>query len=197
MKKLILATLIYITLLSCFGEKPISKIDTNDKFKGELTSEKIEFKQKTMKNIFDDIDKFKHEQELKRKQEEERKRRELENKWKELERRRSEEQKKRYIKVEVSAYCSCSICCDEYAYLNPGITASGTRAKWGTVAAPKELKFGTKIKINGFGDKIFTVEDRGGYIRKVGNIYRIDIWMSNHSKATSYGRRVVNAEIIN
>lgn len=100
------------------------------------------------------------------------------------------------IKVEVSFYCPCSICCGKWATLNPGITASGTKAKWGTIAAPKELPFGTKLKINSFGDKVFTVEDTGSYIKKVNNIYRLDVWTSNHSDALRRGRYNDFAEII-
>lgn len=196
MKKLILATLIYITLLSYFGEKPISKINTNDTFKGELTIEKVELKQKTMRDIFDDIDKFKHEQELKKKQEEERKRKELEKKRKELERKRSEEQKKRYIKIKLTGYCPCPKCCGEWAYKNPGITASGTKARFGTVAAPKSIPFGTKMRIEGYGDKVFTVEDTGSSVVERNGVYVIDMWMPTHSQAYNVGNKIVNAEII-
>ena len=84
------------------------------------------------------------------------------------------EQKKsmgRTITVKVTGYCPCSYCCGEWAYLNPGITASGTVAKYGTIAAPPSIPFGTKMKIEGYGDMIFTVEDTGSAVVYDNGIY--------------------------
>jgi len=72
---------------------------------------------------------------------------------------------------------------------NPFITASGTHTHWGTVASNK-LPFGTKLKIEGFGDTIFTVEDTGG------PYFDIDIWMENKPKAFAHGRRMLKAWIV-
>ena len=42
---------------------------------------------------------------------------------------------------------------------SPWTTASGTRCRSGVIAS-NHLPIGTKVMIEGFGDKIFTVEDR-------------------------------------
>ncbi len=74
---------------------------------------------------------------------------------------------------------------------NPFITASGKRVHWGTVAS-NELAFGTKIRIpQYYGDKIFIVEDTGGF-----GYGAIDIWFDSMRKALSWGRRAIQVEII-
>lgn len=78
---------------------------------------------------------------------------------------------------KITAYCGCAKCCDK----TDGITASGTHVTAGrTIAAPREIPFGTKIVINGH---TYTVEDRGGAIK--GN--RIDIYFNSHEEALDYG----------
>ncbi len=84
-----------------------------------------------------------------------------------------------------TAYCSCEKCCDK----DPadewyGITATGTKAKWGTVAVDRKLiKLGSKLKIDGFPDITFMAEDVGGAIK--GN--HIDIWFPSHTEALEFG----------
>ncbi len=84
-----------------------------------------------------------------------------------------------------TAYCSCEKCCDK----DPsdewyGITATGTKAKWGTVAVDRKLiKLGSKLKIDGFPDITFMAEDVGGAIK--GN--HIDIWFPSHTEALQFG----------
>lgn len=90
------------------------------------------------------------------------------------------------VKVyKITAYCACAKCCGK----TTGRTASGTKATAGrTIAAPKNFKFGTKLKING---KEYTVEDRGGAIK--GN--RIDIFVGSHSAALRWGVRYLPVEV--
>ena len=109
------------------------------------------------------------------------------------------EQKKsvgRTITVKVTGYCPCSYCCGEWAHLNPGITASGTVAKYGTIAAPPSIPFGTKMKIEGYGDMIFTVEDTGSAVVYDDGIYVIDMWMPTHEQAYAVGNSIVQATIL-
>lgn len=109
------------------------------------------------------------------------------------------EQKKsvgRTITVKVTGYCPCSYCCGEWAHLNPGITASGTVAKYGTIAAPPSIPFGTKMKIEGYGDMIFTVEDTGSAVVYEDGIYVIDMWMPTHEQAYAVGNSIVQATIL-
>lgn len=81
---------------------------------------------------------------------------------------------------EITHYCTCSICCGDYA---DGITATGTVATPGrTVAAdPTILPYGTILLVD---EKEYVVEDCGGAIK--GN--RIDILMESHEAAKKAGR---------
>ena len=59
-----------------------------------------------------------------------------------------------------------------------------------TVAMNKSIPFGTKVYIEGVGERV--VQDRGGSIK--GN--KIDIFFDNHSDALKFGRRTVNLTFI-
>lgn len=78
----------------------------------------------------------------------------------------------RYIgSYRISGYDTCSRCCGK----SDGITASGTQATVGrTCAAPAAFAFGTRLWIEGIGERI--VEDRGGAIN--GN--RLDVLCEDH-----------------
>ncbi len=86
---------------------------------------------------------------------------------------------------KATAYCSCKRCCDK----DPsdkwyGITATGKRARWGTVAVDKRvIKLGSKLRIKGYPNTIFRAEDVGGAIK--GN--RIDVWFPSHREALKFG----------
>ncbi|MDR4499194.1 MAG: 3D domain-containing protein [Candidatus Scalindua sp.] len=84
-----------------------------------------------------------------------------------------------------TAYCSCRECCDKDSSDEwYGITATGTRAKWGTVAVDKEIiELGTFLVIEGFPDAVFRAEDVGGAIEGK----RIDIWFPSHREALAFG----------
>ena len=101
------------------------------------------------------------------------------------------------IMVKVTGYCPCSICCGVWASLNPGITASGTVAKYGTIAAPPSLPFGTQIQIDGYGSQVFTVEDTGNAVVYSNGVYVIDMWMPTHEQAYAVGNSIVEAIILN
>ena len=80
----------------------------------------------------------------------------------------------------LTAYCPCRKCCGKWAN---GITASGTTAKAGhTIAAPKDIPFGTVLVIDGVS---YTVEDRGGSIRNK----KLDIFFNTHAEAKKFGKR--------
>lgn len=87
----------------------------------------------------------------------------------------------------ITAYCDCVKCCEK----SDGITASGVKAEQGvTVATDKSIPFGTKIYIEGVGERI--VQDRGGAIK--GN--RIDLYFSDHQSALNFGRQTKQVTII-
>lgn len=89
---------------------------------------------------------------------------------------------------KITAYCPCKKCCGK----SDGITASGEKAVEGvTVAMDKSIPFGTKIYIDGVGERI--VQDRGGAIK--GN--RIDLYFDSHQEALNFGRQTKQVTILN
>ena len=97
------------------------------------------------------------------------------------------------LKAEVlkaTAYCSCKKCCDR----DPsdkwyGITASGKKAKWGTVAVDRKvIKLGSTLRIKGFPNTMFRAEDVGGAIKG----RHIDVWFPSHREALKFGVRNIN-----
>lgn len=89
---------------------------------------------------------------------------------------------------EITAYCHCSKCCGK----TDGITASGVMAVQGiTVAMDESIPFGTKIYIDGVGERI--VQDRGGSIKGK----RIDLYFDSHQEALNFGRQTKEVTILN
>ena len=86
-----------------------------------------------------------------------------------------------------SAYNSMESQCDS----TPWITASGSRCRPGVIAA-NHLPIGTKVIIEGFGEQIFTVEDRMNRRYKD----NIDIWMLKYDDALDFGRRTIRYHVI-
>lgn len=93
-----------------------------------------------------------------------------------------------------TGYCSCRKCCGwERRWFKTvdsagrekrvGVTASGTKAHTGTIAADRSYPFGTVMYIDGYG--YGRVEDRGGAIK--GD--HIDLFFSSHSAALKWGKR--------
>lgn len=74
---------------------------------------------------------------------------------------------------------------------SPWITASGTRCKEGVIAS-NFLPFGTKLMIEGFGNQIFTVEDRMNRRYK----RRIDIWFRQYKDARQFGIRKIKYYVV-
>ena len=80
-------------------------------------------------------------------------------------------------KFRLTAYCSCSRCCGQWA---GGPTASGAMPSAGRTVAMGGVPFGTKLRING---NVYTVEDRGT------SYGHVDIFFGSHSGALSFGSR--------
>lgn len=106
------------------------------------------------------------------------------------------------MRMEVTGYCDCGICCnwkrswfglgrpviasgpDRGKPKAVGITASGTRARPGTVAADTTvLPFGTIVHVPGYG--YGRVEDRGGAIKG----RKLDLFFNTHRQALEWGRQ--------
>ena len=108
------------------------------------------------------------------------------------------------VKVyEVTGYCRCGSCCGwkrnwygrPVLKSNPsitkevGLTASGTKARIGTIAAPRNIPYGTIMHIPGYGYGV--VEDRGGAIK--GN--KLDVYFNSHQDALEWGRQTHRVEV--
>ena len=84
-------------------------------------------------------------------------------------------------RVTVTGYCSCPLCCGPNA---SGLTASGTKAQLGTIAADTSIfPFGTQLNIPSYGEGV--VEDTGSRVKG----YHIDLWFPTHAEAQNWGRR--------
>lgn len=71
------------------------------------------------------------------------------------------------------------------------MTASGTKAKKGTVAADTRFyRFGTVMDVPGYG--MGRVEDRGGAIQGPA---RIDLFFKTHQEALQWGRRRLSVTV--
>lgn len=89
--------------------------------------------------------------------------------------------------INASAYTAAADECGK----SDGITASGLKVtEKRTLACPKNLPFGTVIRIEGMGE--YRCEDRGGAIK--GN--KIDIYMETKAEAFAFGRQNLVAEIV-
>ncbi len=95
---------------------------------------------------------------------------------------------------KATAYCSCKRCCDK----DPsdkwyGITATGKKARWGTVAVDKSvIKLGSTLRIKEFPNTIFRAEDVGGAIKGK----HIDVWFPSHRAALEFGVRNINVKCL-
>jgi len=102
------------------------------------------------------------------------------------------------MQLEATAYCACYDCCGKYPGNKwYGITATGTRAKVGTIAVdPRVIPLGTKVYVEGlYGAKNYgyaTAEDTGGAIK--GQI--IDLYFNTHRETINWGRQQVNVYIL-
>lgn len=87
----------------------------------------------------------------------------------------------------ITAYCPCYECSEGWG----DSTASGVKAVEGiTIATDKTIPLGTKIYIDGVGERI--VQDRGGAIK--GN--KIDLYFDTHQEVLSFGRQTKRVTIL-
>ena len=108
----------------------------------------------------------------------------------------AEEVKAKTIKMLVTAYCPCQICCGKYA---DGYTSKGDNAYDcdGVATDPRAIPYGTKLNIPGAGIK--EVDDTGGAMRQdwKKGIYHIDLRFKDHKDAREWGRKWLDVEILN
>jgi 3D (Asp-Asp-Asp) domain-containing protein len=117
--------------------------------------------------------------------------------------------RRQVVPMEVTAYCACKECCDwkrkwgccllprVYASgpnkgkrKKVGITADGSKAEKGTIAADTRLyPFGTVMRVPGYGWGV--VHDRGRAIRGK----HIDVFFKSHEDALRWGRQHLKVEV--
>jgi 3D (Asp-Asp-Asp) domain-containing protein len=100
----------------------------------------------------------------------------------------------RVVRMLVTAYCPCKICCGPNAH---GVTASGKPVSYNdghfVAADTRSLPFGTQLLIPGYdNDNPVPVIDRGGAIK--GN--RLDVFFPTHEQAREWGRRWVMVTVM-
>jgi 3D (Asp-Asp-Asp) domain-containing protein len=99
----------------------------------------------------------------------------------------------RTLRLQVTAYCPCKICCGARAH---GVTASGHRVNYAGgkfVAADTDLlPFGTKLSIPGYHNgRTVEVIDRGGDIKG----RHIDVFFPTHKQAQEWGVQYVDVKV--
>lgn len=100
--------------------------------------------------------------------------------------------KKSSSKTTTTSNTKKTLTVKSYAYTGGGYTATGTKAKYGTLAVdPKVIPYGTKVYIKEL-DKVFTAEDCGGGIK--GN--KVDIYMNTKSACNNWGVRTITLQIV-
>lgn len=108
----------------------------------------------------------------------------------------------RWITVEATAYCPCSLCCEGS---DDGITANGTsvdHVPYGIAASPN-IPFRARVYIptdcgyldvSRSDDRWFPVDDRGSAVseewRRSG-ITRLDLRYKSHASAQKFGRKLM------
>ena len=90
----------------------------------------------------------------------------------------------------VSAYCSCYICCEEYAFDRPidengneiviGAAQEILTPEYSVAVDTRVIPFGTKLYFNG---NEYLAQDRGGAIKE----HRIDLYFNDHQDALEWG----------
>lgn len=99
----------------------------------------------------------------------------------------------------LTAYCSCELCCGEYAYNRPVdeygnqivYGASGTILTAGVSIAvdPSVIPYGSEVVFN---DNVWVAQDTGGGI--VGN--HIDVYFDNHEEACNFGLQYADVYLV-
>lgn len=90
----------------------------------------------------------------------------------------------------LTAYCSCEVCCGEWAKNRPngivvGATGEELVAGYSIAVDPTVIPYGTELIIDG---QIYEVMDCGGDIKN----NRIDVYFSSHDEAVEFGVKHVD-----
>ena len=91
---------------------------------------------------------------------------------------------------KLTAYCSCSKCCDEWANNRPvdehgneiviGASGEVLAAGYSVAVDPNLIPYGTELIFN---DQVYKAQDCGGAIKD----NRIDVYFDSHTEALAFG----------
>ena len=98
-----------------------------------------------------------------------------------------EPQKGTMTNLVITAFCACHLCCGKWS---GGPTASGVMPKAGVTAAANAFPFGTRLRIEGVGERV--VQDR--MARRYSN--RVDVFFATHEQAKRFGIRTNLVEVV-
>lgn len=106
-----------------------------------------------------------------------------------------QEKKPKVIRMLVTGYCPCKICCGKFA---DGFTSTGKNA-WETDGVAADLKLlpeNTKLVIPGVGVRV--VDDTGGAMRQSAKkgICHIDVRFHSHKEALEFGKKWLDVTIL-
>jgi 3D (Asp-Asp-Asp) domain-containing protein len=101
------------------------------------------------------------------------------------------------IRVKVTGYCPCRICCGKKAC---GITSTGKSAygTTGFAADPNIFPYGTRIEIQGMPMPILEVDDSGSDMVKAAKqqFCWIDLRFNSHQEAKKFGTKILTIRIL-
>ena len=107
------------------------------------------------------------------------------------------------ITFRVTAYCSCESCCGKWAKNRP-LDEHGEPIVYGAsgkeliagVSCASPLDFGTAIELEGLG--VLIVHDRfANWVVEKHGTYIIDVYMTDHQAAKTWGVQYVEGTIVN
>ena len=99
-----------------------------------------------------------------------------------------------YVEFIATAYCSCPICCGEWAYNRPNGIVYGAAGRelveeYSVAVDPSVIPYGT-VFVDDTGRE-YRADDCGGAIK--GN--HIDIYFADHEKALEWGKQTIRISL--
>lgn len=93
----------------------------------------------------------------------------------------------RAIKMKVTAYCPCSVCCGSWSAYRRTSIGDDAAVCDGVAADPKLIPYRTKLWIPGVGER--EVDDTGGAMRQSARkgVHHIDVRFKTHDEARRFG----------
>ena len=106
------------------------------------------------------------------------------------------ETKPRTVRMMVTGYCPCRVCCEDWGGWNETATGDDARIYDGVAADPRLLPYRTRLRIPGVG--IREVDDTGGAMRQSAKkgVTHIDVRFASHKEAKRFGRKWLKVTVL-